>query len=98
MALKPGALANRVRHRFETILMETNADSRFKKILLQTKDDDRFIDAYKWCYERAFGKAPQQIDITGELTVKSKLIFVFEKQEQQQPITIAPLIEEKIAS
>ncbi len=52
-----------VKHRFQRILEETNADSRFKKILVQTKDEDRWLKAYEWCYDRAYGKPPQSVEM-----------------------------------
>lgn len=54
-----------VRHKFQRIIETSKADERFRKIMANGKDDN-FMWAYEFAYERAYGKAPQSIDVRSE--------------------------------
>lgn len=51
-----------IKHKFQRIIEESKGDARFKKILAMGKDDN-FKWAYEFAYERAYGKAPQALDL-----------------------------------
>ena len=48
-----------VKHKFERIIKDSNADKKFMHILKNTRKEEVFLKAYEMCNERAFGKAPQ---------------------------------------
>ena len=54
-----------IRHKFQRIIEESKGDERFKKFLANGTDEN-FKWAYELAYERAYGKAPQNIDLTNE--------------------------------
>lgn len=58
-----GRPTDAVKHRFARILEESNAYEKFKQILIKTKKEDVFIKAFDLCHDRAFGKAPQSIEM-----------------------------------
>ena len=64
--MRIGRPKDSLKHRFERIIEDARADMRFKQILIKTKDDGRFLQAYELAYDRAFGKAPQSIDMRTE--------------------------------
>ena len=51
-----------IRHKFKRIIEDSKGDERFKKMLAMGSDEN-FRWAYQLAYERAYGKAPQHIDM-----------------------------------
>lgn len=60
---KMGRPKDALKHRFERILEETNAYEKFKQILSKTRKEEVFLRAFDVCHDRAFGKAPQFVDM-----------------------------------
>lgn len=58
MARIPDAMKSK----FQRMIEESKGDARFKKILA-TGSDENFKWAYEFAYERAYGKAPQSVDM-----------------------------------
>ena len=58
-----GRPTDELKHRFARILEEANAYEKFKQILIKTKKEDVFLKAFDVCHDRAFGKAPQFVDM-----------------------------------
>lgn len=58
-----GRPTNALKHKFERILEESHAYEKFKRILANAKKDETFLHAFELCHDRAFGKAPQFVDM-----------------------------------
>lgn len=63
MAKPNGRPPDALKHRFARILEEANAYHRFKQLLIKTKSDETFMRAFDICHDRAFGRAPQFLDV-----------------------------------
>jgi len=61
-----GRPSDAVKHRFQRILEESGAYERFHKILKQSVKDENFLKAFDLASDRAFGKAPQFMDVMSE--------------------------------
>lgn len=59
---KPGRPKDALKHRFERILEEANAYEKFKQLLIKGKEET-FLKAFELCHDRAYGKAPQFLDV-----------------------------------
>ena len=51
-----------IKHKFQRIIEESKGDARFKQFLVNGNDEN-YKWAYAFAYERAYGKAPQNIDM-----------------------------------
>lgn len=69
-----GRPTDAIRHRFERILQESDADSRIKKILKQTEKPDVFLKAYEVCLDRAYGRPSQSHELSGEVKIDIQMI------------------------
>lgn len=65
-----------MRHKFQNLITESKGDERFKKILANGSDEN-FRWAYQFAYERAYGKAPQAIQHSGEINGTQRMVLVF---------------------
>jgi hypothetical protein len=59
---KMGRPTDALKHKFQRILEEANAYERFKQLMLKGKDET-FIKAFELSHDRAYGKAPQFVDM-----------------------------------
>jgi len=61
-----GRKTDDVKHKFQRILQEANADQKFKQILIHTKNEKIFIQAFELASSYAYGKPQQSVQLSGD--------------------------------
>lgn len=62
-----GRPADEVRDLFKGILERSGAHERLERILKETTDNETFLKAYQLSADRAWGKAAQSVEHSGEI-------------------------------
>lgn len=60
---KVGRPTDALKHRFKRILEEANAYEKFKSIMVNSKNPETFIRTFEIAHDRAYGKAPQFVEM-----------------------------------
>jgi len=60
---KMGRPTDALKHRFQKILESSNAYERLQQIMAQTEKEEVFLKALEICHDRAYGKAPQFMEM-----------------------------------
>lgn len=54
---------NKIKHDFEEILKSPTGVAKFKRIMAATRKEETYLAYFKECFDRAFGKAAQFVDL-----------------------------------
>ena len=58
-----GRIPDAVKHRFQEILESPSGFAKFKRVMAATKKEEAYLQYFKECMDRKYGKAPQFLDM-----------------------------------